>query len=67
MKSHDLRLFVPDHLSPEVALALFDCLTDLVDAVWIHYEPVLLDQILNELHTTPELDAELDFDDEIPF
>ncbi len=67
MNRNTPRLTFPDHLPPEAALALFDCLADLVEVVWQHYEPVLLDQILNELNTTPDVDAELDFDGDIPF
>ena len=67
MNPNTPRLSLPDHLPPEAALALFDCLTDLVEAVWQHYEPVLLDQILIELNTTPDVDDKLDFDDDIPF
>jgi len=63
------RLPFPDHLPPEAALALFDCLTELVEAIWQHYEPVLLDQILTEMNTPTDGRGEPkpDFDDEIPF
>lgn len=66
-KTH--RLPFPDHLPPEAALALFDCLTELVEAVWQLYEPVLLDQILTETNTQTDgrVEPQPDFDDEIPF
>jgi hypothetical protein len=65
MHRNPVRFPVPAHLSPEAALALFDCLTELVDAVWQHYEPVLLDQIIRDQNDPPEDHTELD--DEIPF
>lgn len=69
MNSNAPRFSVPGHLPPIAALALFYCLTDLVDAVWQHYEPVLLDQIIVEMNTPPDecSELDLDFDDDIPF
>ena len=63
------RFSVPDHLPPKAALALFDYLTDLADAVWQHYESVLVDQIMDEMNIPPDECDELDpnFDDDIPF
>ena len=63
------RFALPDHLPPQAALALFECLTDLADAVWQYYEPVLLDQIMNELNSPPDECSEFDLDpeDQIPF
>lgn len=69
MNSNASRFSFPDQLPPEAALALIDCLTALVDAVWQHYEPVLLDQLLSDPDTPSDRDSdlELDFDDDIPF
>jgi hypothetical protein len=53
MNSNASRFSFPPQLPPKAALALFDCLTDLVDAVWQHYESVILDQIMRELNTPP--------------
>jgi hypothetical protein len=61
------RFPLPDHLPPEAALALFDCLSDLLEAVWQHYEPFLLEQILRDLHAPPDDESEPEFDDDIPF
>ena len=69
MNSNVPRFSLPDHLPPKAALALFECLTDLVEAVWQHYESVLLDQIMSELNT-PSQDCSklyLDIDNDIPF
>ena len=69
MNSNDSRFSFPQHLPPKAALALFECLTDLVDAVWQHYQSVLLDQIISELNSPPDDDntLPLDPDDDIPF
>jgi len=69
MNPNTPRAAFPDHLPPQAALALFECLTDLADAVWQHYEPVLLDQIISELYTPPDECSkfDLDPDDDIPF
>ena len=69
MNSNASRFSFPHHLPPKAALALFDCLTDLVDAVWQHYESVILDQIMRELNTPPDDGAKLHLDpeDDIPF
>lgn len=67
MDRNPCRFRLPDHLPPEAALALFDCLGDLLDAVWQRYEPVLLDQILHNQNTPPDPNVEPEFDDEIPF
>ena len=69
MNSNDSRFSFPHHLPPKAALALFEGLTELVDAVWQHYESVLLDQIISERNTPPDDDTQLplDPDDDIPF
>lgn len=69
LNSNASRFSFPPQLPPKAALALFDCLTDLVEAVWQHYESVILDQIMRELNTPPDDGAKLplDPDDDIPF
>ena len=69
MNANAPRCSVPDHLPPKAALALFDYLTGLADAVWQHYESVLVDHIMAEMNTPPDECDELDpdFDDDIPF
>ncbi|MGH8549343.1 MAG: hypothetical protein ACRERU_12245 [Methylococcales bacterium] len=61
------RFPIPDHLPPESALALFECLSELVDAVWQHYETALLEQIIRGLNAPPDDDVEALPDDNIPF
>lgn len=48
-------------------MALFDCLSDLLEAVWKRYEPVLLEQILHDQNAPPDHNVDPEFDDEIPF
>ena len=67
MDRKPFRFPLPDHLPPEAALALFDCLGNLLDAVWQRYEPVLLDQILHNQNAPPDTNVDDKFDDEIPF
>lgn len=58
---------IPKHLSPPVALALFELLQELTDALWQHYEIDLVEQITNDRDPVPASQQQLDFDDEIPF
>ena len=69
MNANTPRFSVPDHLPPKAALALFDYLSGLANAVWQHYEPVLVDLIMAEMNTPPDECDEIDpdFDDEVPF
>lgn len=60
------RFPFPDHLPPKAALALFDCLSELVEAVWQHYEPVLLEQIIRDLQAPPDDPFESELNDDIP-
>ncbi|MGH8550168.1 MAG: hypothetical protein ACRERU_16510 [Methylococcales bacterium] len=67
MNRNPSRFPLPDHLPPEAVPALFECLTELVDAVWQHYQPVLLDQIIHAMNAPPDHEIESDLDDVIPF
>ena len=71
MNANTSRFSVPDHLPPQAALALFDYFTELADAVWQHYEPVLVDLIIADMNTPPdeydEIEPDPDFDDDVPF
>ena len=58
---------IPKHLSPQVALALFELLQELTDALWQHYEIDLVEQIRNDRDHVPASQQRFDFDDEIPF
>lgn len=67
--NHDL---IPQHWSPELALAVFEFLNELSDAIWDTYEVDLVKQLRSErqydssaLHN-PTSD-EPPFNDDIPF
>jgi hypothetical protein len=58
---------IPKQLSPPVALALYELLQELTDALWQHYEIDLIEQIRNDHEPVPASQQRFDFDDEIPF
>ena len=58
---------LPEHLSPPVALALFELLQDLSDALWQQYETELVELIMTDRDQVPASQQSFDFDDEIPF
>ena len=58
---------VPLDLSPETALALFDLLNGMADALWQHYEIELLELTMQERNQYPANQQAFDFDDDLPF
>ena len=58
---------VPGDLPPETAMALFDLLSGLVDALWQHYEIELVELIMEDLNQYPAAQQAFDFDDGLPF
>lgn len=61
-------LQLPDHWTPEQALAVYDLLSDMVDAIWNRYEIPLIEQLSGELEPENTAQRDLfDFDDSIPF
>ena len=63
-----ITLQLPDHWTPEQALAVYDLLSDLVDAIWNRYELPLIEQLSGELEPGNTAQRDLfDFDDPIPF
>jgi len=61
-------LRLPDYWTPAEALAVYEFLNDLADAIWNRYEVVLIEQLRSERDCgdTPQPDL-FDFDDPIPF
>jgi hypothetical protein len=59
-------LRLPDDWTPEQALAVYELLTDLAEAVWNRYELVLIAQWRGDQgdDSPPDL---FDFDDPLPF
>jgi hypothetical protein len=58
---------LPQDLSPKTALALFDLLSALTDALWQQYETELVELIMEELNVYPGDQSSLDFNDDLPF
>ncbi len=66
---------LPDHLSAEAAMALFELVTDLERAIWDKYEQILVPLCIAEnrrdaasaIEDEPELHLLEDFNDPVPF
>lgn len=65
----DLKpLHIPQHWSPEQALAVFEFLEQLLSLLWDHYEQPLVQLLQPELDPQPSNQLDLfDFNDDIPF
>ncbi len=61
-------LRLPDHWTPEQALAVYELFKDLADTIWDRYELVLIEQLRSDLdpHDSAQLDL-FDFDDPLNF
>jgi hypothetical protein len=57
----------PADLSPPVALALFELLQNLIDALWQQYEIDLVELIMHECNQVPASQQVFDFDDDLLF
>ena len=61
-------LQLPDHWTPQQALAVYELLSDLTDAVWKRYDIALIGLLAPELDPDdPSQPDSFDFDDSIPF
>jgi hypothetical protein len=58
---------LPDDLPPAVALALFETLDNLSNAIWNLYESDLIELMMAERNQVPPAQQALDFNDELPF
>ena len=58
---------LPPDLPPKTALALFELLSALTDAVWQQYETDLVELIMDDLNAYPASQQLFDFNDDIPF
>ena len=58
---------LPQDLSPKTAMALFDLLSALTDALWQQYEPELVALIVDELHQDRAAQQPCDTNDDPPF
>ncbi len=61
-------LRLPDHWTPEQALAVYELLKELADTIWDRYELVLIEQLRSDLdpYDRAQLDI-FDFDDPMNF
>ena len=62
-----IPFYFPENLPPKTAMALFDLLNELADALWQHYESELVDLILNDSDPYSDQQQSFDFDDELTF
>ena len=62
-----LPVTLPDDLPPAVALALFEFLQDISQALWDQYETELIELIMAERNQVPPARQALDFNDDLPF
>ena len=65
MKTFPVSL--PEDLPPAVALALFETLENLTNAVWNLYQTDLIDLMMAERNRVPPAQQVLDFNDNLPF
>jgi hypothetical protein len=61
------RFHLPQDLPPTTALALFDLLSDLTDALWQQYQTELVELIMDDLNAFPATQQTFDFNDDLPF
>jgi len=59
--------YLPQALPPKTAMALFDFLSGMTDALWQQYEPELVEIIVEELNQDPASQQVFDFNDDLPF
>ncbi len=61
-------LRLPDHWTPEQALAVYELFKDLADTIWDRYELVLIEQLRGDLDPDDRAQLDLfDFDDPLNF
>jgi hypothetical protein len=58
---------LPQDLPPKTALALFELLSELTDALWQQYETELVELIMDDLNAYPASQQSFDFNDVLPF
>ena len=61
-------LRLPNYWTPAEAVAVYELLNDLADAIWNRYQVALIEQLRSERNhgDTSQLDL-FDFDDPLPF
>ncbi len=66
--SEQFTLLLPDYWTPQQALAVYELLNELTEAIWNHYQIPMIELLTAELDldNTSQLDL-FDFNDSIPF
>jgi hypothetical protein len=68
MLASRFTLQLPDYWTPEQALAVYDLLNDLAEAIWNRYEIPLIELLAPDLDRGNGAQPDLfDFDDPLPF
>jgi hypothetical protein len=62
-----LPFTIPEDLSAPVALALFELLRELTDALWQQYEIELVELIMEERNQCPASQQAFEFNDDLSF
>ena len=62
-----LPFTIPQDLSAPVALALFELLQELTDALWQQYEIKLIELIMEDRNQCPSFQQAFDFNDDLSF
>ncbi len=62
-----LPFTIPQDLSAPVALALFELLQELTDALWQQYEIELVELIMEDRNQCPASQQAFDFNDDLSF
>ncbi len=58
---------IPENLTPNTAMALYELLNEWAEALWHQYESELVELIIAERDQYPDSQQALDFDDDLPF
>ena len=58
---------IPGNLTPNTAMALYELLNEMAEALWHQYESELVELAIEELDHCPDSQQALDFDDDLPF
>ncbi len=66
--SERFTLRLPDEWTPQQALAVYELLNALAEAIWNRYDTVLIEQLAGDLEPDEAAQPDLfDFDDPAPF
>jgi hypothetical protein len=58
---------IPENLTPNTAMALYELLNEMAEALWHRYESELIELIIAESNQYPDSQQAFDFDDDLSF